>query len=107
MRGSTGIGLWVHSLRHPVASIPISGAASLYIVGKALGHTQARTAERYAHLAQDPARVAAERVAARVAAGALERRCSYRVSTNDGNLVCASAFRCANANRSRLGARKR
>jgi integrase len=69
VRERAGLGDFrVHDLRHAFASFAVADGASLYIVGKALGHTQARTTERYAHLAQDPVRAAAERVAARVAA---------------------------------------
>jgi integrase len=64
----------VHDLRHAFASFAVADGASLYIVGKALGHTQSRTTERYAHLAQDPVRTAAERVAARVAAASKRGR---------------------------------
>ena len=41
---------------------------SLYLIGKALGHKQARTTEIYAHLADDPIRNVADRTAARIAA---------------------------------------
>jgi integrase len=64
----------VHDLRHAFASFAVADGASLYIVGKALGHTQSRTTERYAHLAQDPVRAVAERVAARVAAASKRGR---------------------------------
>jgi hypothetical protein len=46
----------VHDLRHAFASFAVADGASLDIVGKALGHTQNRTTERYAHPAQDPVR---------------------------------------------------
>jgi len=36
---------------------------SLPIIGRLLGHTQARTTQRYAHLADDPLREAAEKIA--------------------------------------------
>ena len=36
---------------------------SLPMVGRILGHTQAQTTARYAHLADDPLRKASERVA--------------------------------------------
>ena len=38
------------------------------MVGKVLGHKQARTTEVYAHLADDPLRAVADRTAARIAA---------------------------------------
>ena len=40
---------------------------SLYVAGKVLGRRKARSAERYAHLADDPIRAAADRAAGRIA----------------------------------------
>jgi hypothetical protein len=40
----------------------------LPIIGKMLGHTQAQTTQRYAHLASDPVKAAAAAVAARIVA---------------------------------------
>lgn len=58
----------LHDLRHSFASVGAAGGDSLYIVGKLLGHTQARTTRRYAHLADDPLRAAADRIASKIAA---------------------------------------
>lgn len=44
----------VHDLRHSFASFAIADGASLFLVGKLLGHASARTTERYAHLSGDP-----------------------------------------------------
>lgn len=44
----------------------IANGASLFLVGKALGHTQATTTERYAHLADDPVRAVSEAVAQQI-----------------------------------------
>jgi integrase len=52
----------VHDLRHTFASLLISGGASLPIVGKLLGHTQAKTTQRYVHLLDDPVRRSTEAV---------------------------------------------
>lgn len=60
-------GVRLHDLRHSFASVAVSGGASLYMVGKLLGHTQAQTTTRYAHLADDPVRAAAEAVAGTIA----------------------------------------
>ncbi|MFO1075134.1 MAG: site-specific integrase [Geminicoccaceae bacterium] len=49
-------GATLHTLRHSLASTAVMGGASLYLVGKALGHTQAATTERYSHVALDPVR---------------------------------------------------
>ena len=41
----------VYDLRHSFASHLVSRGASLYLVGRLLGHTQAATTQRYAHVA--------------------------------------------------------
>ena len=43
----------MHDLRHSFASFLINNGRSLYEVQKILGHTQVRTTQRYAHLAQE------------------------------------------------------
>lgn len=58
----------IHDLRHSFASVGASAGDSLYIVGKLLGHNQPRTTQRYAHLADDPVKAAADRTAKRIAA---------------------------------------
>lgn len=52
----------IHDLRHSFASASIKGGNSLYVTGKLLGHRQANTTQRYAHLEHDVARAALERV---------------------------------------------
>jgi site-specific recombinase XerD len=49
-------------LRHSFASQLVSQGASLPLIGALLGHTQAQTTARYAHLFDDPQRAAVERV---------------------------------------------
>ena len=49
----------IHDLRHTFASHLVSNGVSLPIVGRLLGHTQPQTTQRYAHLADDPLREAA------------------------------------------------
>jgi integrase len=51
-----------HDLRHSYASLLVGDGVSLHIVGRLLGHTQAQTTMRYAHLADDPLREATDRV---------------------------------------------
>ena len=58
----------IHDLRHSFASVAASGGLSLPMIGKLLGHTQAATTQRYAHLAADPLRDANEAIGERIAA---------------------------------------
>ena len=51
-------GVRVHDLRHSFASHLVSSGVSLPVVGKLLGHTQASTTQRYAHIADNPQRIA-------------------------------------------------
>ena len=48
------VGLRLHDLRHTFASIGAGASLGLPIVGKLLGHSQAQTTARYAHLDADP-----------------------------------------------------
>lgn len=50
----------LHDLRHSFASIAVSGGASLPIIGVLLGHKNATTTHRYAHLHDDPVRNVSE-----------------------------------------------
>jgi integrase len=52
----------LYDLRHTFASVGAGGGLSLPIIGRLLGHTQPRTTQRYAHLADDPLREAAEKI---------------------------------------------
>ena len=63
----------IHDLRHTFASVAVSGGQGLPMIGKLLGHTQVQTTARYAHLATDPVKQAADDVSASIEA-ALERR---------------------------------
>lgn len=56
-------GMRIHDLRHSFASIAVAGGDSLFLVGKVLGHRQARTTEVYAHLSDDPVKATADRTA--------------------------------------------
>jgi integrase len=58
----------IHDLRHSFASGAVALGESLPMIGKLLGHTQVQTTARYAHLAADPVKAAAERVSSNIAA---------------------------------------
>ncbi len=58
----------LHDLRHTFASFGAAGGLSLPMIGALLGHSQAATTQRYAHLANDPVSQAAGRVGSAVAA---------------------------------------
>lgn len=61
---TAGLSGWrIHDLRHAFASYAASSGKSLPIIGAILGHTQAATTERYAHLADNPVAQAAEETA--------------------------------------------
>jgi integrase len=55
-------GARIHDLRHTFASLLISAGESLPVVGALLGHTQAKTTSRYAHLMDDALRAATEKI---------------------------------------------
>ena len=61
-RAGLGKDARLYDLRHTFASVGAGGGLSLLIIGKLLGHTQQRTTQRYAHLADDPLREAAEKI---------------------------------------------
>ena len=57
----------LHTLRHSLASTAAASGASLYLVGKALGHANVATTQRYAHVLDPVAQVVAD------AAGRIDR----------------------------------
>ncbi len=63
-RAGLGKSARLYDLRHSFASVGAGGGLSLQIIGRLLGHTQARTTQRYSHLADDPLREAADRIGA-------------------------------------------
>lgn len=56
----------LHDLRHTFASVAVSSGMSLPMIGALLGHSQPRTTARYAHLAADPLREAAELIGQKI-----------------------------------------
>jgi integrase len=59
-------GVRIYDLRHTFAATGAGGGLSLPLIGRLLGHTQHRTTQRYAHLADDPLREAADKVTAAI-----------------------------------------
>jgi integrase len=69
IRKLTGFeGVRIHDLRHSFASVGASSGMGLQVVGKLLGHSNPKTTARYSHLADDPVRAAADRIAGSIAA---------------------------------------
>jgi integrase len=58
----------LHDLRHTMASVAAGEGQSLLIIGKVLGHKRAATTQRYAHLADDPVKAAADKTAGTISA---------------------------------------
>jgi integrase len=73
-RASNLEGVRIHDLRHSFASFGAGAALGLPIIGKLLGHSQAATTHRYAHLDADPLRRAAETIGATISAAMDGRR---------------------------------
>ena len=63
----------IHDLRHSYASRALALGEGLSVIAKLLGHSHIQTTARYAHLARDTVREAAERVAASIAADILNK----------------------------------
>ncbi|WP_082490471.1 site-specific integrase [Methylobacterium sp. Leaf91] len=60
------VGVRLHDLRHSFASVGAGSGLGLPIIGKLLGHSQAATTHRYAHLDSDPLRRAADEISERI-----------------------------------------
>jgi len=61
----------IHTLRHTVGSAAVSAGESLAITGALLGHVNSRSTDIYAHVAEDPAKRAADRVSATLSSALL------------------------------------
>jgi site-specific recombinase XerD len=55
-------------LRHSFASVGAAAGSGLHLIGKLLGHANVATTNRYAHLADDPLKDAADTIANRIEA---------------------------------------
>jgi integrase len=60
-------GLRIHDLRHSFASVGVAGNYGLPILGRLLGHAAVETTQKYAHLADDPLKRAADSIAGTIA----------------------------------------
>ena len=70
IRERAGLGdVRFHDLRHSYASLLVNDGVELLTVGKLLGHSQAQTTMRYAHLADETLRKATKRVSKLVGNG--------------------------------------
>jgi integrase len=67
-------GLRIHDLRHSFASFGAGASLGLPIIGKLLGHSQAATTQRYAHLDADPMHRAVETIGATISAALKGKR---------------------------------
>ncbi|NGN44344.1 site-specific integrase [Mesorhizobium sp. CGMCC 1.15528] len=61
-------GLRIHDLRHSFASVGAWSGMGLPVIGKLLGHADSATTQRYAHIADDASRRAADVIANQIAA---------------------------------------
>ncbi len=69
VRERAGLGdVRLHDLRHSFASLGVGSGMGLPIIGALLGHKDAHTTQRYAHLADDPLRAASEAIGGQIAA---------------------------------------
>ena len=68
VRSRAGLdGVRLHDLRHSFASRALALGEGLPMIGRLLGHARIETTSRYAHLARDSVREAAERISQSIA----------------------------------------
>jgi integrase len=69
IRQRAGLGpIRLHDLRHSFAATGAASNLGLPVIGKLLGHKRAETTSRYAHIAADPLKIAADAIATQLAA---------------------------------------
>ena len=76
----------LHDLRHAFASVAAASGQSLYLIGKILGHRQASTTERYAHIGENPLQALAESTARQIHA-AMTGKATTKKSKKTGAVI--------------------
>ena len=89
----------MHDLRHTFASLLVSGGASLPMIGRLLGHTQSKTTQRYAHLAELPLRAGVEEVPELIQSAIRSMTRSELTGSGTGSSRCGARFACARRRR--------
>jgi integrase len=79
----------LHDLRHTFAATGAGSNLGLPIIGKLLGHKRAETTSRYAHIAADPLKTAADAIASKLAAKMGEAI----IAAKDGSKVVETDFK--------------
>ena len=79
----------LHDLRHTFAATGAGSNLGLPVIGKLLGHKRAETTSRYAHIAADPLKTAADAIASKLAAKMGEPA----VAAKDGCKVIEADFK--------------
>lgn len=90
-------GVTPHTLRHTLGGAAASGGEALLMVGAILGHANARSTQIYAHIDHDPARLAADRATAGIAA-AIGAAVEGELVSDDATLL-VGAIEALKANR--------
>jgi integrase len=69
IRHRAGLGpIRLHDLRHSFGATGAASNLGLPVIGKLLGHRRAETTSRYAHIATEPLKIAADAIASKLAA---------------------------------------
>ena len=80
VRGRAGLAdVRIHDLRHSFASAAVAGGSGLVLIGKLLGHAHVATTSRYAHLADDPLKAAADKISGSISAALSGRSAEIKV----------------------------
>jgi integrase len=79
----------IHDLRHTHASWGVLAGLPTNMIAKTLGHAQARTAERYAHIGDEPALRAAEMIGREMARHATAPPTTVAIDSAEGGIEVA------------------